>query len=260
MNKKKMEKEIKIFSGKGDIKNSLISAGSNIIPEDSIINNKYDNLSQKQNPMEYNIKVNKKRVKKEISLKQVSSSKLNPFYFKNANFSPKKNTPSIYGNLSRNNHSSMAERSSFLEKDSGIDSSGSYKYSYVPGKEKNNSEYNSSQSKSSYMSNTVSEIEEDEKENEENENNEGSTNNSEWSKRFKIQLFDKFRKIVKKVGKKKNNDYNWIISSIQDGDDEDCEFDNYNNKAGFNKEKTLEYLIAIFDLQFLSIFNIDKNK
>ena len=45
----------------------------------------------------------------------------------------------------------------------------------------------------------------------------------------------------------------------QDGDDEDCEFDNYNNKAGFNKEKTLEYLIAIFDLQFLSIFNLDEN-
>ena len=45
----------------------------------------------------------------------------------------------------------------------------------------------------------------------------------------------------------------------QDGDDEDCEFDNDNNKAGFNKEKTLEYLIAIFDLQFLSIFNINKN-
>ena len=90
MNKKKMEKEIKIFSGKGDIKNSLISAGSNIIPEESIINNKYDNLNQKQNPMEYNIKVNKKRVKKETSLKQVSSSKLIHFILKMLIFLRKK--------------------------------------------------------------------------------------------------------------------------------------------------------------------------
>ena len=45
----------------------------------------------------------------------------------------------------------------------------------------------------------------------------------------------------------------------QDGDDEDCEFDNDNNKAGFNKEKTLENLISIFDFQFLSIFNIEPN-
>ena len=51
MNRKKMEKEIKIFSGKGDIKNSLISAGSNIIPE--IINNKYDNLTK--NKIQWNI-------------------------------------------------------------------------------------------------------------------------------------------------------------------------------------------------------------
>ena len=45
----------------------------------------------------------------------------------------------------------------------------------------------------------------------------------------------------------------------QDGDDEDCEFDNDNNKAGFNKEKTLENLITIFDFQFLSVFNIETN-
>ena len=45
----------------------------------------------------------------------------------------------------------------------------------------------------------------------------------------------------------------------QDGEDEDCDFDNDNNKAGFNKEKTLENLIAIFDFQFLSVFNIDSN-
>ena len=45
----------------------------------------------------------------------------------------------------------------------------------------------------------------------------------------------------------------------QDGSDEDCDFDNDNNKAGFNKEKTLKYLMKIFDLQFLSVFNIDSN-
>ena len=45
----------------------------------------------------------------------------------------------------------------------------------------------------------------------------------------------------------------------QEGDDEDCEFDNDKNKAGFKKEKTLENLIKIFDFQFLSIFYLDKN-
>ena len=42
----------------------------------------------------------------------------------------------------------------------------------------------------------------------------------------------------------------------QDGYEEDCEFDNSNNKAGFYKEHTLENLINIFDFEFLSIFKI----
>ena len=45
----------------------------------------------------------------------------------------------------------------------------------------------------------------------------------------------------------------------QDGGDEDCDFDNDNNKTGFKKEKTLENLIIIFNFQFLSIFNVDPN-
>ena len=174
MIKRKNEKEIKIFSGKGHFKNSFISSGSGIKIEDNLNNNnKYDN----QNQMEYNTKINKKKVRKETSLKQTSSNKLNPFYFKNVNNSPIKNTPSINGNLSKNNNpSSMAEHSSFFENNSEKVSSNTNKISYLPGNDKNNSEYNNSQdnnsqSKSSYISNTVSEIEEDEKENDENETN-----------------------------------------------------------------------------------------
>ena len=43
----------------------------------------------------------------------------------------------------------------------------------------------------------------------------------------------------------------------QDGDPEDSEFDNNDNKAGFLKEKSLNYLINIFDFQFLSVFKKD---
>ena len=46
----------------------------------------------------------------------------------------------------------------------------------------------------------------------------------------------------------------------QDGESEDSGFDNDDNKAGFYKEKTLEYLINIFDFEFLSIFKIEQSK
>ena len=45
----------------------------------------------------------------------------------------------------------------------------------------------------------------------------------------------------------------------QDGDPEDSEFDNNDNKAGFLKEKSLNYLINIFDFQFLSLFKKEKS-
>ena len=122
----------------------------------------------------------------------------------------------------------MAERSSFFEQASVIGSSNSNRYSYVAGYEQNeqkDSEYNSQDSKSSNVSNTVSEIEEDEKEedaiNEENDSSQKSTENSEWSKKFKDKLFDKFKKIVKKVERKKKNDYNYILSAIQNNEDEE---------------------------------------
>ena len=197
MNKNKMEREVKIFTGKGNIKNTLITVESVNQEEESQSNNNNNKPeNQNQNPFEYNIKVNKKRIKKETSLKQVRTPG-NIFYFKN-NFSPKKNTPSINGNVSKKNinRPSIAEKTSLFEKDSIIDSSNSNRYSYLPKNEPNNSEYNSqdinSQTKSSNISNTVSEIEEDEKEDLENENESSkqSTNNSEWSKKFKDKLFD----------------------------------------------------------------------
>ena len=45
----------------------------------------------------------------------------------------------------------------------------------------------------------------------------------------------------------------------QDGDDEDCNYDNNNNTSGFYKEKTIGYLIKIFNFKNLSIFDIDLN-
>ena len=41
----------------------------------------------------------------------------------------------------------------------------------------------------------------------------------------------------------------------QEGDQEECGFNNNNNEAGFIKEKTLAYLFNIFDFKFLSLFN-----
>ena len=46
----------------------------------------------------------------------------------------------------------------------------------------------------------------------------------------------------------------------QDGDPEDSGFKNDDNKAGFNKENTLQYLINIFDFQFLSLFKREKSE
>ena len=83
MNNKK-EKEIKIFTGKGNIKNTNITVESILNKEESPKNNQNENQIQ-----EFNIKINKKRIKKETSLKQVRTpAKLNAFYFKNN--SPKK--------------------------------------------------------------------------------------------------------------------------------------------------------------------------
>ena len=46
----------------------------------------------------------------------------------------------------------------------------------------------------------------------------------------------------------------------QDGDPEDSGFKNDNNKAGFNKESTLKFLLNIFDFQFLSVFKMEKRE
>ena len=49
----------------------------------------------------------------------------------------------------------------------------------------------------------------------------------------------------------------------QDTPNDDIDLENFDNKtgvAGFHKEKTLQYLINIFDFEFLSEFKIDKNK
>jgi len=43
----------------------------------------------------------------------------------------------------------------------------------------------------------------------------------------------------------------------QEGDQKEAQFDNDNNRAGFIKEKTLEYLINIFNFNFLSVFKIE---
>ncbi len=131
----KVEKELKIFSGKGNIKNTIISDGSNLNREDSINNNNENPTQTEQNNT---MKKKKKRIQKEISLKQVNSKvKLN--LFKRKSNSPKKNTLSINGNVSRNNNNrpSMADRSSFFEKNFAIGSSNSHRYSYVGGYEQN---------------------------------------------------------------------------------------------------------------------------
>ena len=215
MRPQKMEKEIKIFSGKGNadpsIKNTLISVESNLnkeLEKKSSKNNNVDSLTQK---------VNKKRIKKETSLKEIRSpTKLKSYYFKN-NFSPKKNTLSINGNYSKNNNRpSIAERSSFFEQGSVIESSNSNNLSHLQGNEGKSEYYSNSQTKSSNIS-SANEIEEDEEKEGEssNENKTSTSNNSEWSKKFKDKLFDKLKKIVKKVEKKKKNAYNYIISAIQ---------------------------------------------
>ena len=41
---------------------------------------------------------------------------------------------------------------------------------------------------------------------------------------------------------------------------EDGGFKNDNNKAYFNKENILQYLINIFDFRFLSLFKIEKSE
>ena len=41
---------------------------------------------------------------------------------------------------------------------------------------------------------------------------------------------------------------------------EDSRFKNDNNKACFNKENILQYLINIFDFRFLSLFKIEKSE
>lgn len=267
MKTKKEEKELKIFSNKGNIKNTLISAGSGINVEEGL-NNNNENFNQIDNT----IKFKKKRIQKETSLKQVNSKvKLNPFYYK-SNLSPKKNTLSINGNVSKknNNRLSMADRSSFFEQASAIGSSNSNRYSYLPGYEQNNSEYNSQESKSSNISNTVSEIEEDEKEesgdNENNNSSQNSTNNSEWSKKFKDKLFDKFKKIVKKVERKKKNDYDWIISAIQNNEDEevlniltDINFKKFyrNNDNLFEKDVFMDELIKYKKFELIKKLIID---
>ncbi len=273
MNKNKMEREVKIFTGKGNIKNTLITVESVNQEEESQSNNNNNKPeNQNQNPFEYNIKVNKKRIKKETSLKQVRTPG-NIFYFKN-NFSPKKNTPSINGNVSKKNinRPSIAEKTSLFEKDSIIDSSNSNRYSYLPKNEPNNSEYNSqdinSQTKSSNISNTVSEIEEDEKEDLENENESSkqSTNNSEWSKKFKDKLFDKFKKMIKKIERKKKSDYNWIISSIQNGEDDevlniltDSNFKKFyrNNDNIFEKDVFMDELVKYKKFELIKKLTID---
>ena len=86
--KKRMEKELKIFSSKGNIKSTLISEGSALNKEDILRINKID----KNDQWDYNIKVNKKRIKKETSLKQPRPhAQLNIFFSKNSNnYSPKK--------------------------------------------------------------------------------------------------------------------------------------------------------------------------
>ena len=88
MKKNRLEKEITIF-GKGTMKNTIISSGNK---EDSPPKNNEKLLN-------FNIKVNKRPIRKETSLRQVRSP-TNTFNFKNNN-SPKKNTPSINGNISK---------------------------------------------------------------------------------------------------------------------------------------------------------------
>ena len=266
MRPQKMEKEIKIFSGKGNadpsIKNTLISVGSNLnkeLEKKSSKNNNVDSLTQK---------VNKKRIKKETSLKEIRSpTKLKSYYFKN-NFSPKKNTLSINGNYSKNNkRPSIAERSSFFEQGSVIESSNSNNMSHLQGNEGKSEYYSNSQTKSSNIS-SVNEIEEDEEKEGEssNENKTSTSNNSEWSKKFKDKLFDKLKKIVKKVEKKKKNDYNYIISAIQDNDDEevlniltDNNFKKFyrNNDNLFEKDIFMDELVKYRKFELIKKITID---
>ena len=266
MRPQKMEKEIKIFSGKGNadpsIKNTLISVESNLnkeLEKKSSKNNNVDSLTQK---------VNKKRIKKETSLKEIRSpTKLKSYYFKN-NFSPKKNTLSINGNYSKNNNRpSIAERSSFFEQGSVIESSNSNNLSHLQGNEGKSEYYSNSQTKSSNIS-SVNEIEEDEEKEGEssNENKTSTSNNSEWSKKFKDKLFDKLKKIVKKVEKKKKNDYNYIISAIQDNDDEevlniltDNNFKKFyrNNDNLFEKDIFMDELVKYRKFELIKKITID---
>ena len=268
MNKKKMEKEIKIFSGKGNIEHSNSSIKNTLISAGSGLNREIEN-SPKNNNVE--TKVNKKKIRKEISLKEVRSpTKLKAFYFKN-NLSPSKKTLSINGNVSkRNKKHSIAERSSFFERGSVIESSNSNRDSYEQGNEINNSEYYSnSQTKSSNIS-SVTEIEEDEKEEREsssqNRSSKSSSNTSEWTKKFKDKLFNKLKKIVKKVEQKKKSDYNYILSSIQDNDDEevlniltDNNFKKFyrNNDNLFEKDAFIDELVKYKKFELIKKIIID---
>lgn len=65
--------------------------------------------------------------------------------------------------------------------------------------------------------------------------------------------FDKENKIKISLNNLKYLD---IRLKEQEGDQEEAQFDNDNNKAGFIKEKTLEYLMNIFDFDFLSVFKM----
>ena len=56
------------------------------------------------------------------------------------------------------------------------------------------------------------------------------------------------------------NNLKYLDLRIKEQDDIDSENLNNAHIAGFHKEKTLQYLINIFDFEFLSEFKIDKNK
>jgi hypothetical protein len=62
--------------------------------------------------------------------------------------------------------------------------------------------------------------EEESRENSKNNSSESDSNMNGWSRKFKNQVFEKFKTMVKIINQKKKSDYNSIILAIQGNEDD----------------------------------------
>ena len=202
-----------------------------------------------------------------------------------SNFSSNKKRLSAYSSkinqIERRNSSSIIRTSEIKSEKSNKDSSNSNSNSNTNSNNElntneehkiNNTNINISEEKLSYTNinnenSDFSRIEEEESsENSKNENSESDSNMNGWSRKFKNQVFEKFKTMVKIINQKKKNDYNSIILAIQGNEDDkilhvltDADFKNfYRNKDNlFEKDVFMDEMVKYKKFDLLKKVSLD---